>query len=86
MESAPDLVVEILSPSTVERDLGVKQQMYARRGVDHYWVVDPDAETLAEYVLDENCDRLQATYKKNQSFEPVWLAGLRIDMSEVFGG
>ena len=38
---APDLVVEILSPSTAHRDRGIKLDLYARCGVRQYWIVDP---------------------------------------------
>ena len=43
---APDLVVEILSPSTAHRDRGVKLDLYARRGVREYWIVDPDEDAV----------------------------------------
>jgi Uma2 family endonuclease len=41
LEGAPDLVVELLSPSTRRRDRGLKMQKYAAAGVPHYWIVDP---------------------------------------------
>ena len=41
VKGAPDLVVEILSPSTAHRDRGIKLDLYARRGVREYWIVDP---------------------------------------------
>jgi Uma2 family endonuclease len=41
VQGAPALVVEVLSPSTRKRDLGVKRQLYDRGGVREYWVVDP---------------------------------------------
>ena len=46
VSGAPDLVVEILSPSTAERDRELKLTLYARYGVREYWIVDPDDETV----------------------------------------
>jgi Uma2 family endonuclease len=42
----PDLVVEVLSPSTADRDRGIKLQRYRHYGVGEYWVVDPDARSI----------------------------------------
>jgi len=49
IQGAPALVVEILSPSTRKRDLGIKQQLFDRGGVREYWVVDPIAKDVAVY-------------------------------------
>ena len=46
VQGAPDLVVEILSPSTAERDKTFKRSLYAKHGVKEYWLVDTDAETV----------------------------------------
>jgi Uma2 family endonuclease len=46
IEGVPLLVVEILSPSTRAQDRGIKIRRYAELGVPHYWIVDPDAETI----------------------------------------
>lgn len=46
IRGAPDLVVEILSPGTAERDRTIKMKLYARQGVVQYWVVDPEAERV----------------------------------------
>ena len=53
VEGAPDFVVEILSPSTRKRDLSAKRDIYERFGVKEYWIIDPKAETIDAYVLQE---------------------------------
>ena len=45
-EAAPDLVAEILSPSTAVRDRGIKLERYRHFGVPEYWIVDPDARAI----------------------------------------
>lgn len=47
----PDWVCEVLSDSTRKKDLGPKRDMYARQGVGHLWIVDPDAHVLEAFVL-----------------------------------
>lgn len=54
VEAAPDLVVEVLSRSTADRDRGVKRQRYAWFGVPEYWVVDADARQVEVFrMLDD---------------------------------
>lgn len=57
IEGAPDLVVEVLSPSTARTDIGRgtkgKLRLYERFGVPYYWLVDPTRETIAVYTLHE---------------------------------
>jgi len=48
----PDLIVEVLSPSTENRDLGIKFEDYALHGVGEYWIVDTVAETVELYRLE----------------------------------
>jgi len=53
---APDLVCEVLSPSTRALDLGVKLDDYGAHGVAEYWVLDPDDVTLRQFVQDAEAD------------------------------
>ena len=50
---APDFIAEILSPSTERRDRGVKFEDYAAHGVGEYWLLDPKAEVVEQYVLKD---------------------------------
>ena len=46
IQGAPDLVIEVLSPSTAHRDRTFKRALYARHGVREFWLVDTDAQTV----------------------------------------
>jgi Uma2 family endonuclease len=48
---APDIVIEVLSPSTAAVDRGRKQQMFARFGVREYWIVDPRSQVVEVFWL-----------------------------------
>ncbi|MCL2321359.1 MAG: Uma2 family endonuclease [Oscillospiraceae bacterium] len=48
---APDLVIEILSPSTDVKDLGEKKDVYGKTGVKEYWIVDPKSKKIIVYYL-----------------------------------
>src|SRR5438132_945959 len=58
IEGPPTLAVEILSPSTLAVDRGVKLQLYARYGVPYYWIVEPEARNVEAYVLTGEAFRL----------------------------
>jgi Uma2 family endonuclease len=61
IDLAPDWVCEVLSPSTRRLDLGPKRDIYARAGVGHIWLVDPEALTLEAFELREGRWSLLAT-------------------------
>ena len=51
---APDLAVEILSPSTTWKDVEIKRKLYERHGVREYWLVDPGNHVIHLYMLQDN--------------------------------
>ncbi len=54
---APDLVVEILSPSTAHRDRRIKLDLYRRRGVPEYWIVDPERDMVEVWRFGRRPER-----------------------------
>jgi len=66
IEGAPTLVIEILSPSTVQIDRSVKFQLYARHQVPYYWIVDPDAQSIEAYTLTGGAYQLMARLEGSQ--------------------
>lgn len=58
INGVPDLIVEILSPSTAANDTALKKQLYERTGVTEYWIADPDNQRLEQYRLVDGAYRL----------------------------
>ena len=82
IRGAPDLVIEILSPTTARRDRGIKLQLYHRQGVAQYWIVDPDAGCVEVWNFDHEppVERFTETLLLRLDDEPVG----EIDLAEVF--
>ena len=60
IEGPPTLAVEIMSRSTAQVDRGAKLQLYARHGITHYWIVDPDARSIEAFILTERTYQIAA--------------------------
>ena len=84
IQGAPDLVVEILSPATAERDRTVKLDLYARYGVKEYWIVDPDDKTMMVMLWREGGFEVSGVFGEGQSLRSPTLAGFSIALEEVF--
>ena len=85
IQGAPDLVVEILSPGTATYDRGYKQALYSRHGVREYWLVDPEAETVEVLAEGAQALLLHTTHRRGENLTSPLLAGLAIDLEQVFG-
>jgi len=81
---APDLVIEILSPSTARRDAVLKKSLYARSGVREYWIVDVDLETVDVYQLDADGYDTPSHHDTEGTIASTVVAGLEIAVTEVF--
>lgn len=84
IRGAPDLVVEILSPSTAGRDRTVKRILYAKHGVKEYWQVDTDAKTIMVLLLGENGYELADIYGEGQALTSPTLEGFTLNLDEIF--
>lgn len=80
----PDLVVEILSPSTRTRDLGAKRDLYEEYGVKEMWIVHPRDATIAVHVLESGNYRITSLVTNDQSFQSPTFPDLKVDLNEVF--
>ena len=81
---APDLVVEILSPSTAERDRTFKRALYARYGVHEYWLVDPETRTVTVLLLDDGVFAEVAHYGAGQTLTSPTLPGFTTNLDDIF--
>ena len=83
-ELAPDWVCEILSPSTAREDRVVKMPIYAREGVSHLWLVDPDLRILEAYALEKGRWLLLRAYKENDRVSAPPFDATELDLSVLW--
>ena len=84
VRGAPDLVIEILSPSTANRDLGYKHDLYGRHGVLEYWIVDPMAENVAVHRQRDGRLELAETLGRQDTLRTTLLDGLQLKLDDIF--
>ena len=84
VRGAPDLVVEILSPSTADKDRGSKRELYGRHGVAEYWLVDPIAETVSIHRQRGGVLSSADTFSRGQTLRSPLLAGLELRLDDIF--
>ena len=84
VRGAPDLVVEILSPSTADYDRTVKRDLYARHGVPELWLVDPYAGTVTVLTPGADGYDVHAVHDDGDTLTSPTLAGFRLNLSELF--
>jgi Uma2 family endonuclease len=86
VRGAPDLVVEIGSPSTRKRDETIKRKLYERFNVEEYWVIDPEIDAIAVYRrTGEGYQRVsELLLERKQTLTTPLLPGLALPLDRVF--
>jgi Uma2 family endonuclease len=80
---APDLVVEILSDSTERNDRNIKFRDYASHGVKEYWIIDPDKNSLEQYLNTDNEFQLLHTFTEG-TLKTETVKGFHLDVRTIF--
>ncbi len=81
---APDLIIEIISPSTAKKDINDKFRLYEENGVSEYWIVFPDSNAIDQYYLVNDQYQRKDIYFKHQSFSSTTFPDLHIHLEDIF--
>ncbi len=82
IEGAPDLLIEVLSPSTARRDRGDKSRLYAEAGVREYWIVEPRDQQIEFFVHRDGHFTLE--YPDGDVYTSPLLPGVRLDLQTLW--
>jgi Uma2 family endonuclease len=80
---APDMIVEIMSPSNGRNDMLIKFHKYLQAGVREYWIVNTEEKTVHACILDNGCYRV-SVYGETQTAPVSVLPGCSIELKSVF--
>ena len=84
IDGACDLVVEIMSPTNRRKDRIRKMDIYRKAGIPHYWLVDPEENTLEAFVLKSECYALVFAGGPGDEFTHPEFPGLDLDLDSIF--
>ena len=84
IEDIPDVAIEILSPSSLDRDQYIKRKLFEKFQIPEYWVVDPEEGLITVYRLDEGTYGIRATYDRSATLESPEFPTLHVPLLDVF--
>ena len=84
IRGAPDIVVEILSPSTSTYDWGYKRDLYAKYEVKEYWLADPYARQIIVMLLKDGRYEIVGVYREDDTLRSPTLEGFELDLGRIF--
>lgn len=82
--AAPDLVVEVLSDSTRDKDLNRKLLLYQNHGVTEYWIADPDKKTMLQFILQNNRYQFINELTVSDIIYPSIFPDFEISLAKIF--
>ena len=85
LSGAPDLVAEVLSPSTAYYDLTLKREAYEAHGVEEYWIVDPEREAVTVLAREDGEYRTHADLRGAGRAASALLDGFAVEVVSLFG-
>lgn len=84
-KGAPDLIVEVLSPSTIKKDYTEKFNLYEENGVKEYWLANPEGKALQIFYLEnDKYEELETYEEKEEIISSKLFPDLKIKMTDVF--
>ena len=83
IQGAPDLVMEVLSPSNPAHDRDLKYELYAEAGVPEYWIIDPHERTVEIFVLSSGAYELLGRFGENETAHSQVLDGFAVSVNEI---
>jgi len=84
IEGAPDLIIEILSPSTAYYDLGRKYKIYEKSGVREYWIVHPERKSIEIYQNQEGQFKLIQMAKEKDTVNSSLFKDFELNLEKIF--
>ncbi len=82
---APDLIIEIVSPSTLKRDIKDKFVLYEKAGIKEYWIVNPNDENISVFVLDNSGEfEFQGIYAEDMEIKVTIFNDFSIGLKDLF--
>ena len=84
IQGAPDLVIEVLSPSTEGRDRGIKLEQYLKYGVREYWIIDPENKTCEVLRAGDTTFETHRVYPEGTVATSPILEGILVEVERLF--
>jgi Uma2 family endonuclease len=82
IKGTPDMIVEILSPSTRQNDCVLKKELYERVGVPEYWIVNADEHTVDQFVLRDGRYALEGSHASRIDVSTI--TNVHVDLTKVW--